>query len=348
MSNILVWNYRGLGSMPAVNALRRILIHDKPQMVFLQETKLHQTEMEKVRQKLKFKGMLAVDCEGEGRSRRGGVGLFWTEECDIDIQTFPLNHIDANVRVGGGLGWRFTGIYGFPEAENKKKTGELMKALRNDDGKPWVCGGDFNLMLWSTKKKRGNDFRFEEAAILWEAMEYYSLEDMNFVGYPYTCTNNQGGIDNIQERLDRFVANLSWRDIFGGSFVTHLEKRRSDHLPILFSVRKKLTAGRETKKQRLFRFEEMWTREEECGDVIAGAWVKGNGVSGNLVSAAKELREWSRVRFGELAKEMRVCKQQMGVSWSWNKLQQILSKCMHDIDRRIRTRSYGGNFLEAT
>ena len=83
-------------------------------------------------------------------------------------------------------------------------------------------------------------------------MEYCNLEDMNYVGYPYTWTNNQGGSDNIQERLDRFVANVSWKDNFGGSFVTHLQKRRSDHLPILLSVRKKLTAGRETRKQRLF------------------------------------------------------------------------------------------------
>lgn len=82
--------------------MRCIVLHEKPQIVFLQETKLHQAETERVRMKLQFKGMLAVDCEGDGRRRRGGVGLLWTEECDVTIQSFSLNHIDALIRIGGG------------------------------------------------------------------------------------------------------------------------------------------------------------------------------------------------------------------------------------------------------
>lgn len=77
MSNILSWNCRGLGSAPSVNALRRVVINENPQLVFLQETKLHQHEMEKVRSKLKFRGMLVVDCVGDGRRRKGGLGLLW-------------------------------------------------------------------------------------------------------------------------------------------------------------------------------------------------------------------------------------------------------------------------------
>ena len=298
--------------MPAFNALRRIVIHEKPHIIFLQETKLHQAEMESVRKKVKFKGMLAVDCVGEGRRRSGGIGLMWTENCEVDIRTLSKNHIDAFIKIDGGHSWRFTGIYGFPEVENKRKTGELLRALRDGEEMPWVCGGDFNLMLWSMEKKGGNDFKFEEAAILWDALEYCSLEDMNYVGYPYTWTNNQGGVDNIQERLDRFVANLSWKERYDGSFVTHLEKRKSDHLPIVLSIRTKLTPDTGRTKKRLFRFEEIWTREEECGQVIEVAWMRGEDVLGNMAKATRELREWSRARFGDFAKEMRQCKQQMG------------------------------------
>lgn len=102
MSSILAWNWHGSGSMPAVNALRRIVLHEKPHLVFLQETKLHQAKMERVRMKLKFKSMLAVDCEGNGIQHRGGVGLLWTEECDVTIHSFLLNHIDALIQIGGG------------------------------------------------------------------------------------------------------------------------------------------------------------------------------------------------------------------------------------------------------
>lgn len=123
MSHVLSWNCRGLGSIPAVNALRRVVINEKPQLFFLQETKLHSYEMEKVRKRLNFRGMIAVDCVGEGRRRKGGVCLMWQEEWDVTIMSFSSNHIDTNVNAEGGTNWRFTRIYGFPETENKPKTG---------------------------------------------------------------------------------------------------------------------------------------------------------------------------------------------------------------------------------
>lgn len=75
MSSTLSWNYRGLGSIPAINALRRVVINERPWLVFIQETKLHQAEMEHVRMKLKCKGMIAVECVGEGIRRKRGLAL---------------------------------------------------------------------------------------------------------------------------------------------------------------------------------------------------------------------------------------------------------------------------------
>lgn len=111
------------------------------------------------------------------------------------------NHIDDMVRMDG-VTWRFTGLYGYPKSENKPKTGELLKALYNDDDPPWLCGGDLNLMLWSNEKQGRSDFKFEEATILREALDHYKLEDLHFMGHPFTWTNNQGGDKNLQERLD--------------------------------------------------------------------------------------------------------------------------------------------------
>lgn len=90
--------------------------------------------------------------------------------------------------------WRFTRIYGHPEEGNKYKTGELLQSLyRNNESIPWLYGGDFNLMLWSYEKQGGNEFHFEDAALFREAIDGCRLEDMNYVGHPFTWTNNQGG-----------------------------------------------------------------------------------------------------------------------------------------------------------
>ena len=334
MNNILSWNCRGLGSIPAVNALRRVVISEQPQVIFLQETKLHQAEMERVRMRLKFKSMLVVDCRGDGRRRKGGIALLWREEWEIQILSFSQNHIDAYITMEDGVQWRFTGLYGFPEAENKVKTGLLMQNLYREEERPWLCGGDFNLMLWSTEKQGGRDFNFEEAEILRNALDCCKLEDLHFVGHPFTWTNNQGGEKNLQERLDRFVANAAWRYKYEHSFVAHLEKRRSDHLPLVLHIRKKRPPSKEEKKRRLFRFEEMWTREEECGEVIDNMWRQGGDVCGNLNRMARELREWSCKRFGEFAKEMRACKLQMGKLMEEDQTSETINR-MRAIDERM-------------
>uniref|UniRef100_A0A803MIE9 CCHC-type domain-containing protein n=1 Tax=Chenopodium quinoa TaxID=63459 RepID=A0A803MIE9_CHEQI len=213
--------------------LGALLSRKIPAWCFFQETKLSQGEMEGVKNKLKFTGILAVGCEGEGRKRSGGVALLWGRYWDISIPSYSLNHIDALVKCEGWDLWRFTGEYGFLENENKHKTGTLLESLADDQHLPWLCGDDFNLMLCSTEKQGGADFKYNEAAIFRDALNFCNLVDLGFIGYQFTWNNNQGGVDNLQERLDRFTANDEWKEMFAGAFVTHLEKRKSDHLPLL-------------------------------------------------------------------------------------------------------------------
>lgn len=44
----------------------------------------------------------------------------------------------------------------------------------------------------------------------YHCLEDCGLEDLGFVGNPFTWTNKQAGANNIQERLDRGVANSLW------------------------------------------------------------------------------------------------------------------------------------------
>lgn len=311
MSYILSSNCRGLGSIPASSALRRIVINEHPQLLFLQETKLCQGEMDRVRRKLKYQFVVAVDCGGEGRGRRGGLALLWNQEWEVSIKSFSLNHIDAMIQMKEGVEWRYTGFYGHPEEENKSMTTTLMEHLFRNDNMPWVCGGDFNLMIWSNEKKGGAEFNFAHAMMFRNALDHCMLEDLYYNGYPYTWTNNQGGEKNLQERLDRFCANKAWQDLYGGSFVTHLEKRKSDHLPIILSIKDRINTIGTRKTEKLFRFQEMWTREEDCEVTILNSWWKGEGVGGNLARTSADLREWSKKQFGNFAKETRECRTQM-------------------------------------
>lgn len=147
--------------------------------------------------------------------------------------------------------------------------------------------------MWSNEKQGGNDFKYDDATMFRNAIDFWRLQDLHFVRHSFTWTNNQGGEKNIQERLDRILANKAWKDMYGGSFVTHLSKRKLDHLPIALSVRTIFPTPTKRRVTCLFRFEEMWTREGQCEEIIREAWSGGNGVSGSMANTARYLREWS-------------------------------------------------------
>ena len=192
MSYILAWNCRGLGSPSTVSAIRRLISSETPQIIFLSETKMKKKEMEEIRRKLRIEGMLVVDCEGEGRKRKGGLVLLWKPEINIQLTSMSSNHIDVIVEDVQKGDWRFTGMYGFPEEDNKVKTGMLLKTLARASVMPWLCGGDFNLMMMSNEKQGGDDFKVAEASILRSAVETCEFVDMGYIGYDFTWSNNRG------------------------------------------------------------------------------------------------------------------------------------------------------------
>uniref|UniRef100_A0A803LCM9 Uncharacterized protein n=1 Tax=Chenopodium quinoa TaxID=63459 RepID=A0A803LCM9_CHEQI len=235
---------------------------------------------------------------GEGRRRRGGLALLWNNSIDVNIRSFSLNHIDARVRSITQDEWRFSGIYGHPDEENKYKIGQLLISLKGGTDTPWLCGGDLILMLHSGEKQGGRVFDMEEAEILRDVVGVCELEDLGFIGHDFTWSNNRGGEESIQERLDRFLANRTWRDAFQGSFVTHLTKRKSDHLPILLCVQDVVSKQKKKKKKKLYRVE---------------AWDYGGDLCSKIAFTSTRLSAWSRDKFGDFIEKLKACKAQMKV-----------------------------------
>ena len=61
----------------------------------------------------------------------------------------------------------------------------------------------------------------------------------------------------MQERLDRFVANTPWLELFPMAQVSHLSSFISDHRPILLdTIVEKSNNGMEN-KEKPFRFEKV-------------------------------------------------------------------------------------------
>uniref|UniRef100_A0A803L0Q7 Zinc knuckle CX2CX4HX4C domain-containing protein n=1 Tax=Chenopodium quinoa TaxID=63459 RepID=A0A803L0Q7_CHEQI len=167
------------------------------------------------------------------------------------------------------------------------------------------------LCLRQMKKKGGKEFNLVEAEILRNAIDVGELEDLGYLGHAFTWTNNRGGDKNVQERLDRFLVNKEWRELFSGAFVTYLSKRKSDHVPILLCISEGVGKVKKKKFKKRFKFEEMWLREETCADIIENAWNRGGDICSKIAHTPINLSAWSRNKFGDFLKEMKDCRARM-------------------------------------
>lgn len=58
------------------------------------------------------------------------------------------------------------------------------------------------------------------------------LRDLDFKGSKYAWCNKRGGLSSISKRLDRFVANSYWCQLFPRAIVIHGTIACSNHLSI--------------------------------------------------------------------------------------------------------------------
>lgn len=137
---------------------------------------------------------------------------------------------------------------------------------------PWLCMGDFNEVLDDsrggipTPSWRMRHFR--------EAITVVGLADMGFRGFSFTWSDKRLEPLTIWHRLDRVLASADWSLQYSHAAVDHLVSRGSDHYPIMVCLEKILPGG-ETKKQKMFRFEAMWAKENDCEAVSKNCWREG-------------------------------------------------------------------------
>ncbi|XP_070042662.1 uncharacterized protein [Nicotiana tomentosiformis] len=128
-----------------------------------------------------------------------------------------------------------------------------------------------------------------------------ALYDLGFKGSLYTWWNGRSDIDCIFKRLDHFLANQQFEDLFPALEVERLIKYGSDHAPLLLSYN---VSTIQVKKS--FKFLNFWTKHDSFLKVVKENWhfdCMGNPfiVFQNKMKKVKiALVAWSKETFGDI------------------------------------------------
>jgi hypothetical protein len=164
---IFSWNCQRLGNLRVVQDLCRMVKNKNPNLVLFMETKMRKKRLKKIRHRLGFSSLFAVDCVGKG----GGFGLLWKENAVVEIQNFSHRHINAIIHL---------------EAPKRHKAWTLLRHLSRLDPLPWMCIGDFNEVVNGTEKWGGNVRHRRAMQEFQQVLEDCNLIDLGFCGPKYT------------------------------------------------------------------------------------------------------------------------------------------------------------------
>lgn len=258
--NILNWNCRGLGHLRAVPALKDLVRTQKPDILFLFETRVNANKIEEVKLKIGFDSCLATDRLGSG----GGVAVFWKRSLSCVVTNFASNYINLEITESSKGSWRLTGFYGYPERHRRRESWALLSDLANLSNLSWCIIGDFNDILSSDDKCGRVDHPQWLLSGFREAVSDCSLTDIYLEGYSFTWFKSKGSESAVEERLDRAMVTEDWLQLFPDAHLHNLLAPISDHNLILLTLEDSVVH----KFQYSFKFENAWLVEPSLVDVV--------------------------------------------------------------------------------
>ncbi|XP_042983236.1 uncharacterized protein LOC122312642 [Carya illinoinensis] len=193
-----------------------------------------------------------------------------------------------------------TGFYGSPQVDQRENSWNLLRALKPNNGRAWVCAGDFNEIL-NQHEKAGAAMRpYGQMQKFRGAVDDCGLSDLGFRGNKFTWSNNRETNQFTKERLDRGLGNSQLSLMFSYIDIYTLSAQSSDHSPLFVSMSNDLNNC--FQKRHLFRYECSWDKKEECRKIVEEEWrskatrgSKLHSVLGGLTLCRKALTRWKKI-----------------------------------------------------
>lgn len=120
-------------------------------------------------------------------------------------------------------------MYGASDDEDVKNQWEYLNGPANGYKCPWIVVGYLNFITRKEDKLGGNNPSRAVLDVVNNHLDFLNLNDIPFVGSPYTWSNRRNDVSLIMERLDIALGNDKWSEDYPNSVVYHLIPYGSDH-----------------------------------------------------------------------------------------------------------------------
>lgn len=165
---------------------------------------------------------------------------------------------------------------------------------------PWLIGGDFNEVLEEKEKFGGLLVRNNRIDKFAKCLNHCKLIDLGYQGSHFTWTNKQRHGYTVLERLDRFLANYDWINLYPEATVKHLPRTHSDHCPILISLDPTCLIP-----NKVFRFETMWASHPQFKQLVHDTWSDDLPLMPTINKFKAVATRWNQTTFGNIFKQKR-------------------------------------------
>ena len=116
----------------------------------------------------------------------------------------------------------------------------------------------------------------------------------------------QEGENRMYLRLDRALATPKWIDYYKDIKVHHLVESISNHCALLITD----ATVQKYPNRRRFQFKAMWTKREECKDIIKEVWDDSQELNSPIWIAARlnccveNISRWNKMVFGKISRQI--------------------------------------------
>ncbi|XP_027067398.1 uncharacterized protein [Coffea arabica] len=334
---MLVWNIRRIAGRASIRCLKKLLrLHSVTFLVII-EPMVDAGQLDDFTSRFGFH--LGV-CNSSNK-----IWVMWRSGFAVNVLVNNDQLIHMQVCHDS---WTFVAhgsfVYGKCSRVERRALWSALGLISEEMGtKPWLVGGDFNVVAAADKYAGQAAQDLTAMAEFAECISACGLKEIPFSGSRYTWTGIRQG-RRIWKRLDRLLMNLEWQRRFSGSVVKHLNRATSDHSPQLLQLSPGFPTG-----PKSFRFQDMWLNHHGFLMVVRQCWDQPTDGYGmfhfflKLKRLKQALRTWNQDVFDNIfekvskaEEEVRLKELQLEVTDSdearvqWSQAQAALLKHLTD------------------